>query len=323
MSRVGNRETSPGRWFQNSIGRDAALRGAWIRGGAPRRLGMAPCAKALDDLAILAWEGCAEMPSVKRPRVLAAVYEETAGLLAKREVPTEHIDPSRRLYRAADLEYMALNAAGVFPRAMANQALVVRDASSDANRFSGISKNPAIGDRGAIYCAGQQSALVNELLHYTANQPGVMMSTATSMPVPGFSFARKFVVKIRLMHVLALCDLSPHNPGSRRFLERIFNAPRVQAALTESGYRPLSMWFELNDGQDCSVARGIGLAVAHCGWLHGLQAQTVRPSDRSPEEMGDNVVLFGNASQPVSGLWIECAYRFPLGGPPEEIPVHF
>ncbi|MCZ2153568.1 MAG: hypothetical protein LC114_06650 [Bryobacterales bacterium] len=263
------------------------------------------------------------MPSVKRPRVLAAVYEETSRLLAKREVPTEHIEPSRRLYRAADLRYMNVNARGIFPRTMANQALVVRDAASDSNRFSGISKNAAIGNRGAIYCAGQQTALVNELMHYTSNQPGVMMNPSTNMPVPSFSFAGKFVVKIRLMHVLALCDLSPHNPGSRQFLDKIFDAPAVQAALTEGGYRPISALLELNDGEDCSMARGIGLAVAHCGWLHGLQARTVRPSDRSLEETGDNVVLFGEANQPVSGLWIESAYRFPLSGPPVEIPVQF
>lgn len=263
------------------------------------------------------------MPSVKRPQVLKAVYEETAKLLARREAPTEHIDPKRWLYRAADLKYMTLNANGVFPRPSANQALVVRDGNTDGNRYSGISKVPGIGNRGAIYCAGQQSALVNELMHYTANQPGVMMNTATNMPVPSFAFAQKFVVKIRLMHVLALCDLSPHNPGSRRFLDQIFAAPAVQSALTQGGSRPISLWLELNDGQDCSVARGLGLAVAHCGWLHGLQAQTARPSDRSPDEMGDNVVLFGDANQAVPGLWIECAYRFPLNGPPEEIPVQF
>lgn len=263
------------------------------------------------------------MPSVKRPQLLKAVYEEAAKLLARREAPTEHLDPKRWLYRAADLKYMTLNASGVFPRTSANQALVVRDGSGDGNRFSGISKVPGIRDRGAIYCAGQQSALVNELLHYTANQPGVLMNATTGMPVPSFSFAQKFVVKIRLMHVLALCDLSPHNPGSRMFLDNIFHAAAVQAALRQGGNLPISAPFELNHPDDCSFARGIGLAVAHCGWLHGLQAQTVRPSDRSPDEMGDNVVLFGDANQPVPGLWIECAYRFPLNGPPQEIPVAF
>lgn len=263
------------------------------------------------------------MPQAKRPHVVKAVYEETAKLLAKKEAPTEHIDPKRWLYRAADLKYMALNSNGVFPRPSANQALVVRDGTTDSNRFSGISKVPGIGDRGAIYCAAQQSALVNELMHYTANQPGVMMNTSTGMPVPSFAFAQKFVVKIRLMHVLTVCDISPHNPGSRVFLDKIGNAPAVQSALRQAGGMPLSLWMELNDGSDCSVARGLGLAVAQCGYLHGLQAQTVRPSDRAFDESGDNVVLYGDHNQPIPGLWIECAYRFPLNGPPEEIPVQF
>lgn len=262
------------------------------------------------------------MPSAKRPNLVKAVYEEASRLLAKREAPTSHIDPKRWLYRAADLKYMTVNK-GVFPRTAANQALVVRDTKGDDNRFSGVSKVPGVGDRGAIYCAAQQSALVNEILHYTANQPNVLMNPTTGLPVPGFSFAQKFVAKIRLMHVLAVCDISPHNPGSRDFLNKIGAAPSVNAAIRQANPAPLSIWTELNHPDDCSVARGLGLAVAHCGYLHGLLAQTVRPSDRSPDEMGDNVVLYGEHNQPVPGLWIECAYRFPLSGPPEEVPVKF
>jgi hypothetical protein len=263
------------------------------------------------------------MPKVKRPHVLKAVYDAASALLARREAPTRHIDAKQWLYRAADLKYMTLNSDGYFPRPAANQALVVRDGNGDDNRFSGISKVPGIADRGAIYCAAEQSALVNELLHYTHGQDGVATNTGTGMPIPSFSFAQKFVVKIRLMHVLAVLDLSPHNAGSRQFLQKIMDNPAVESALRQGGHRPISLWLEMVHAEDASVARAIGLAAAHCGYLHGLQARTVRPSDRSAEETGDNVVIFGDHNKPVPGLWIECAYRFPLSGPPEKIAVMF
>jgi hypothetical protein len=263
------------------------------------------------------------MPEVKRPHVLKAVYEATSQLLSKRQAPTAHIDPKRWLYRAADLKYMTLHSDGYFPRPGANQALVVRDGKGDGNRFSGVSKVPGIQDRGAIYCAAEQSALVNEILHYTKGADGVATNTATRMPIPSFAFAQKFVVKIRLMHVLAVLDLSPHNAGSRQFLDKILANPAVENALRQGGHKPISLWLEMVHAEDASVARGIGLAAAHCGYLHGLQARTVRPSDRSEEETGDNVVIFGEHEKQIPGLWIECAYRFPLSGPPERIEVRF
>lgn len=263
------------------------------------------------------------MPSAKRPHVVKAVYEAASQLLAKRDAPTELIQANRVLYRAADLKYMTVNANGVFPRGAANQALVVRDGTWDTNRFSGISKVPGIQAAGGLYCAIQQAALVNELLHYTANQPGVIMNTATGLPFPASTFAQKFVVQIRLMHSLMVCDISPHNAASRSFLNAIGNAPTVQTALRQGGNLPISFWTELVDGHDCSAARGLGLAVAYSGYLHGLQAATVRQSDRALDESGDNVVLFGLDGQPLSGMWIECAYRFPMSGPPEKIPVSF
>lgn len=263
------------------------------------------------------------MPSAKRPHVVKAVYEEVSRRLARRDVPTELVQASRVLYRAADLKYMSVNAKGVFPRGAANQALVVRDGNWDSNRFSGRSMVAGIPSRGGLYCAIQQAALVNELLHYTTNQPGVLMNTATGMPFPSSTFAQKFVVKIRLMHSLMVCDISPHNSDSKQFLESIGSAPAVQNALRQGGNLPISFWAELVDGHDCSAARGLGLAVAHSGYLHGLQAATVRQSDRALDESGDNIVLFGADGQAISGLWIECAYRFPMSGPPEEIPVSF
>jgi hypothetical protein len=79
----------------------------------------------------------------------------------------------------------------------------------------------------------------------------------------------------------------------------------------------------MSDGDDCSVARGIGLAVGNSDYLSALEAGTIRPSGRSSEETGDNVVFFGNDGQTIPNLYIEKAYLFPITGPPMEVPVEF
>jgi hypothetical protein len=106
---------------------------------------------------------------------------------------------------------------------------------------------------------------------------------------------------------LSVADLSPHNPGAPRFFR-------------ELGH---DTWDRANNPRDCSVARGIGLAVAHSGFLKGLCVQTVRESDRSDEERGDNLVLFAPAGTPVGGLYIEGAYYFGKTSDPEIFPVDF
>ena len=83
------------------------------------------------------------------------------------------------------------------------------------------------------------------------------------------------------------------------------------------------MWDQMVDPEDCSVARGIGLAIAQTGILRGLSVQTVRKSDRSSDERGDNLVLFTAPGRPVSTLYIEQAYYFGKTRAPEVFPVDF
>ena len=78
----------------------------------------------------------------------------------------------------------------------------------------------------------------------------------------------------------------------------------------------------MNDGDDCSVARGIGLALAQHGF-QALCAQTVRASQRSPLERGDNIIFFGRVGSMIPNLSVEEAYLFPLVGRPELYPVTF
>ena len=69
--------------------------------------------------------------------------------------------------------------------------------------------------------------------------------------------------------------------------------------------------------------RGIGLAVANSPY-DGLIAETVRRSERSIAERGDNLILFGPAMKEIAVLWVEQALYFDNGANAVEIfPVSF
>jgi hypothetical protein len=245
------------------------------------------------------------------------------------QMPTQIFGQDTTLYRAVDAEYLTPTTRGIFPRQQANLCLVPRDQDEDKNRFSGQSLNRGIANMGGLYCSLQQQALVNEVLHYarsgTRTDPVTKRPTpvwmprdpATGFPRAEFALNRKFIVKIRLMGSALLADLSPHNSGARQFVNELENTPGVRAALSLSHSLPMPLWDQLFDSSDCSVARGIGLAVASSGTLRGLQALTVRPSDRSVDETGDNLVWFGQNSRQIPNLWVEEAYVFPIRGEPE------
>jgi hypothetical protein len=195
----------------------------------------------------------------------------------------------------------------------ANQALMPRDGSQDAgNRFSGPSLNAGIPSAAGLYCVMQQQALVNEVMHY-AKKPG---HTA---------FADKCVLKIRLMASLNCVDLSPHNPGHGEFLNQLLNFRGVRESLGKgiAISAHINIWNEITNGDDCSAARGIGLAVAQSNY-HGLIAETVRQSERSFEEKGDNLILYGESMKQIPKLYVEEAYFFDNAAHSVEIfPVQF
>jgi hypothetical protein len=92
--------------------------------------------------------------------------------------------------------------------------------------------------------------MVNEAMHYI-RKVGVWALTG------------RCVIKMRLMGSMLVADLSPHNPRSRRFLRELGK----------------NIWEQMVDPKDCSVARGIGLAIAQNRALRGLSVQTVRESE--------------------------------------------
>lgn len=76
------------------------------------------------------------------------------------------------------------------------------------------------------------------------------------------------------------------------------------------------------DSDDCSIARGLALAIAN-SHLRGLAVQTVRRSGRSADERGDNLVLFGNSQNEIPGLYVDEAFYFDAKSGIEIFPVQF
>ena len=226
------------------------------------------------------------MPTVRSEEALAKVYWAAKKKLDAGEVPTLPIYPDQTFYRSFNPKagHSALvkpAPGGILSRSATVHLLAPPDGANErGNRFSGPSvitalhsaapitplsgPSAGISSSGGVYCVMQQQALVNESTHY-------------SRKVPLWALAGRCVIRIRSRQLFQVADVSPHNPGGRRFLRSL----------------GASVWDEMNDLKDCSVARGIGLAVAQCSYLSGMVAQTVRESDRSAEERGDSVILFG------------------------------
>lgn len=250
------------------------------------------------------------MPSVQRPDVLAAIYEATRKLIEKREVPTTSIAANHTIFRSVPVRYLPKPApGGHVSKSVANEALMPRDGSHDAgNRFSGPSNNSNISGASGLYCVLQSQALVNEVMHY-ARRNDVHRTKPAGVRFADAALGDKCILKIRLMSPVLCVDLSPHNPGHVEFLNKLLNMPGVQQKLASTQYASrVSLWNRMTDSDDCSIARGVGLAVAHSGVYRGLLAQTVRHSGRSSEERGDNIVLYGMSMRVIPGLYVEEAY---------------
>jgi hypothetical protein len=117
-------------------------------------------------------------------------------------------------------------------------------------------------------------------------------------------------------------DFSPHNPFGKRFVESLGAEGGVSAAMKAAGKGSISLWTAMNDGTDCSVARGLGLAMAKHGY-EALCVQTVRTSERSDLERGDNLVFFGLHGRVIPNLSVVEAYLFPIVGALQVYPVEF
>lgn len=240
------------------------------------------------------------MPTVKRPAVLAAVYEKVRKKIEEREIPTLLVDRGQLVYRSINptSPHTSLPKpapGGHVSKIQANKLLIPGDGARELNnRFSGPSHNPSVPPAAGLYCVLQQQALVNESIHY-------------SHKVGKWALAGRCVLTMQLMGSMLVAELSPHNPRAKRFFRELGS----------------DIWDQMVDPADCSVARGIGLAVAHSGFLRGLSVETVRDSERSPEERGDNFVLLTEPGKAITGVFIDQAAYYGNSGQPEVFPVAF
>lgn len=238
------------------------------------------------------------MPTVNRPATLAAVFAAATRKID--DIPTVLLPADTTLFRSFNPNSphtrLPKPAGGNHvSKLQANKLLFPGDGVLELkNRFSGPSYNTGIPAAAGLYCVLQQQAMVNEAMHYV-RKVGVWALTG------------RCVIKIRLMGSTLVADLSPHNPRSRRFLRELGK----------------NIWEQMVDPKDCSVARGIGLAIAQNRALRGLSVQTVRESERSPEERGDNLVFFAPPGQAIPSVYIEEAYYFGKRYDPEIFPVSF
>jgi hypothetical protein len=265
------------------------------------------------------------MPLALFPKLLMAVYRET--LLAAQGAPSTILGPDTTVFRAFDQGYFTVDTyRHILRRDQADNALVVRDANADQNRWTGRSGDPTIRSWGGVYCSLQQQALVNEVAHYVQSARATTAS-ASGAPVPAplprpATLNQKCVIKIRLLGSFLAADLSPHNPGFLSFIDGIGRMPSVRRELAATNRPWLNMQDAINDTTDCSAARGIGLALASHGF-RALVVQTARTSERSLQERGDNLILFGVQGERIANLSVEEAYLFPLVGKPVIYPVEY
>ncbi len=227
------------------------------------------------------------MPTVQDKDLLAKAYESASRKIEKNQIPTLRLQSGQYVYRSfnptSPHSYLPKPLAGHSVRKQdANQLLAPQDGIRDLNnRFSGPSYNSKIPGAAGFYCVLQQQALMNENMYYSGKPRDSALNG-------------KCVIQLRLMAPIMVADLSPHNGGARKFLQDM----------------AVGKWDRMNDKDDCSVARGIGLAIAHSMNLFGLIAQTVRESERSPQERGDNLVLLAAPGKSIANVYIDKAYYF-------------
>lgn len=266
------------------------------------------------------------MPAVKSFAVLDAVYKAT--LKIGREAPTTPFEHMSTVFRAFPQSHFVVDTyRHVFRRDHADGALLIWPNSSDGNRWTGNAAPSVPAKRGGLYCSVQGQATVNEAAYYFQRQREAR-AAAAAQPAPA-PVARtavltgKCVVRIRLLGRWLAADLSPrHNPGASGFIARIEKDPDVKNALRSAGYMTARIADLINHPEDCSVARGIGLALDKTGY-EALIVETARESERSPLERGDNVIFFGAVGEKIRNLSIDEAYIFPFVGQPERYPVEF
>ena len=248
--------------------------------------------------------------SVKDPKRLEKIYNAALGELTHPDIPTRIVAANAYIFRSVEMDYLpGPPASGYVSRLKANLALQAYDQYKDRNRWSGASQTPTVPSSGGIYFSLQQQALVNEIRHYGG-------------PDADIALLNRPILKIRVNRILKLIDLTETNPEARNFASRVLQRAGL---LSSESFVPLNVvqWYRFFAEDDCSIPRGVGLAIAASKIYDGLIVPTVRFSERSSFERGDNLVLFAPDNVPYPGLFAEEAFYFSTNTLIARYPVQF
>jgi hypothetical protein len=187
-------------------------------------------------------------------------------------------------------------------------ALMVRDAGTDRNRFSGsipaFSGGPLIAPErsGAFYCAKDVRAQMAEMLHYTPDHatraPGSLQFVLQALH-------GKCMVLIKPTTDIHLVTLNADSGGTSRFFDELQRADGVRAALTSMRYTDITQ--AIFSPTEYSAARGLGLGLMSNPAIDGIEIDSARSFETITDgaaasifRTGSNVLLFGRSGEVLS-----------------------
>lgn len=243
------------------------------------------------------------MSKIGNIKLFEAVYNAVKKRAEAGLFPQEYLPGGTILERAVDKRYVVLAPNGLIYKNSAAAAITVRDANNDMNRFTGTSPVPYIRNQGGLYLFRHEEAGLAEIMFYSEKMNTLPMNTATRRISVSHMMATKSIFRIRVTKPLILANISLLSGGgeAKRFFDEVGNETNVKNLLYGA-----TLSQKMLDPNDYSVSRAFGLALATINYINGIQSQTARVTDRTYLS-GDNVCLFGENMQPVSGLEVDSA----------------
>lgn len=264
------------------------------------------------------------MPTVRFPALLRAAYHATVA--HGKNAPTLWLPVDSTVFHYFPQEFFVVDThRHILRRDHAMKTMTIYNQHNDAYRYTGQPHCHGIESQGGLYCSLQQQAIVNEAAFYVEAER-VKEAAAKGLPPPKplprtAVLNSKAAIKIRLLGPMIAAEISPHSPDAEKHLRAIAADKVVATELKAARKSARPVWDLLNDPDDCSFARGLGLGLAR--FYDALCAQTARTSERSPLERGDNLIFFGRQGTIPQNLSPVEAYLFPVVGPLKVYPVEF
>lgn len=241
------------------------------------------------------------MTKILTPKLFEAVYNAVKKKADLGDFPQEYLPAGTYIERASDKQYVSLAPNGLVSKNSANEALKIRDADWDSNRFTGISSAASIRNQGGLYVYRHEEAGLAEFMHYGESMESLPMNVNTKRVSVPHLMATKAVFRIRTLKPFMLANISTFSGGGyvQKFLNDIENDASVKGLL---GGVPLIN--KILDPADYSAGRAIGLAFATVPYIDGLQSKTARSTERYGTT-GNNICIFGKNGEPVPNLEVE------------------